>query len=142
MEKDNPDVLASTVPVQCPGLSKLLLTVLFLCAAVCCQDLALWLPFLVSLSLGTILFPGVPQCAGGLSQRWRDRRPRAALAWAWSTLLHQGAGWVPSTCSPFLAILAKGCCHWREEAGGQPKTTRWCCASECRTRWTWRSQWS
>lgn len=47
MEKDNPDVLASTVPVQCPRLSKLLMTVLFLCAAVCCQDLTLLLEFLV-----------------------------------------------------------------------------------------------
>lgn len=29
--------------------------------------------------------------------------------------------------------LAKRCCCWREEAGAQPKITRWCCASECRT---------
>lgn len=76
MEKDNPDVLASAVSVQCPGLSKLLMTVLFLCAAVCCQDLVLWLEFLVPpgedkllpRGLGTILFSGVPV---GLSQRWR-----------------------------------------------------------------------
>lgn len=75
MEKDNPDVLASTVSVQCPGLSKLLMTVLLLCAAVCCQELALWLELLVppaednwttaAPGLGTMLFLGVPQCAGG-----------------------------------------------------------------------------
>ena len=118
MEKDNPDVLASTVSVQCPGLSKLLMTVLFLCAAVCCQGLALWLEFLVPPGEDKLLPQAWgPSCSQGcrsvqvgLSQRWRDRRPRAALAWALSTLLHRGVGWVPSTCSPSIAI------SWQRDA--------------------------
>lgn len=118
MEKDNPDVLASTVSVQRPRLSKLLMTVLFLCTAVCCQDLAHWLEFLVPPGEDKLLpqawGPSCPQgCCSvqvGLSQMWRGGRPTAALAWAPSVLLHRGVGWVPSVCSPPLAM------SWQRDA--------------------------
>ena len=93
--------------------------------------------------LGTILFSGVPQRAGGAEPEvgGQEAKGSAGLGTELTPpprcLL--GAFYLqPSHCN----LLARRCRCWREEAGGQPKVTRWCCASECRTGWTCSSQWS